>query len=424
MYRRILIVTVGLLICPQVLFAQDDAKDETEELRRRIDALAQEIERLKLGEALVEADQMRFGFGPAASKIYRTERGVSIGGYGEAVYYNYAGSKDDGSNGKADVTDLLRAIVYVGYKFNSKWLLNTEFEFEHGTTSGGAGSVSAEFVHLEYTHSPAFNMRFGLLLVPMGLVNELHEPTVYMGANRPDVEKAIMPSTWRENGLGIYGDTGVFSYRAYVVNGLRGARFSSGGLRGGRQKGGKAVSDHFGLVGRADVTPRPGFLFGGSVYYGNSGQDMARGNPNLKVPTGIYEGHVDIRHSGLWFSALAAFAKLDDVAALNEALGKTGSGSVGETLNGYYVQAGYDLLHRTAYTGQSFMPYLRYERLNTQASVPSGYESNPANDKGSITLGAAYQPEPRIVFKADYKNNNNESDSGLDQFNLQVGYVF
>ena len=424
MYSRILIAVIGLLIVPNVLFAQVDTTEDSEEIKRRIDALAQEIERLKLGEALVEADQMRFGFGPAASKIYRTERGVSIGGYGEAVYYNYAGERDDGSSGKPDVTDLLRAIVYVGYKFNDKWLLNTEFEFEHGTTSGGAGSVSAEFVHLEYTHSPAFNMRFGLLLVPMGLVNELHEPTVYMGANRPDVEKAIMPSTWRENGLGIYGDTGAISYRAYVVNGLKGAKFSSGGLRGGRQKGGKAVSDHFALVGRADVTPRPGFLFGGSVYYGNSGQDLAREYPNVKVPTGIYEGHFDIRHSGLWFSALAAYASLGDVAALNEALGKTGSGSVGETLNGYYVQAGYDLLHRTVHSGQSLMPYLRFERLNTQASVPSGYEQSTANDKGSLTLGVAYQPEPRIVFKLDYKNNSNEADSGLDQLNFQVGYVF
>ena len=424
MYRLLLVVMVSLLICPQVLFAQDDAKDESGEIKRRIDALAQEIEQLKLGEALVEADQMRFGFGPAASKIYRTERGVSIGGYGEAVYFNYAADKDDGSDGgKVDVTDLLRAIVYVGYKFNSKWLLNTEFEFEHGSTGAG-GSVSAEFIHLEYTHSPAFNMRFGLLLVPMGLVNELHEPTVYMGANRPDVEKAIMPSTWRENGMGVYGDTGTIAYRAYIVNGLKGSRFSSGGLRGGRQKGGRALSDHFALVGRADVTPRPGFLFGGSFYYGNSGQELARENANVKVPTGIYEGHVDIRHSGLWVSALAAYAQLGDVAGLNEALGFTGNKSVGETLSGYYVQAGYDLLHRTGYSGQSLMPYLRYERLNTQASVPSGYEQNPANDKGSLTFGAAYQPEPRIVFKVDYKNNANEADSGLDQFNFQVGYVF
>ena len=123
-------------------------------------------------------------------------------------------------------------------------------------------------------------------------------------------------------------------------------------------------------------------------------------------------------------SALAAYAKLGDAAALNETLGYTGNGSVGETLNGFYVQAGYDLLHRTTYVGQSFMPYLRFERVNTQASVPSGYESNPASDKSSITFGAAYQPEPRIVFKLDYKNNSNEADSGLDQLNFQVGYVF
>ncbi len=419
MYRHLLVALITMLISPQVLFAQDDAKEEAEETRRRIDALAQEVEQLKLGEALVEADQSRFGFGPAASKIYRTERGVSIGGYGEAVYFNYAAEKDNGTDGgKVDVTDLLRAIVYVGYKFNSKWLLNTEFEFEHGTT-GVAGSVSAEFIHLEYTHSPAFNMRFGLLLVPMGLVNELHEPTVYMGANRPDVEKAIMPSTWRENGLGIYGDTGTISYRAYIVNGLRGSRFSASGLRGGRQKGSKALSDHFALTGRADVTPRPGFLVGGSFYYGNSGQEL-----DVPVSTGIYEGHVDLRHAGLWVSALAAHAQLGDVAELNEALGFSGSQSVGETLTGYYVQAGYDLLHRASYSGQSVIPYIRYEKVNTQASVPSGFAQDPGKDTSSLTFGVSYQPEPRIVFKVDYKNNRNEADTGLDQFNLQVGYVF
>lgn len=420
----LMIALCAILLAPKILFSQDNDTDDSVDIERKINVLAQEIERMKLGEAIVTADESRFGFGPAASKIYRTERGVSIGGYGELVYFNYSGEKDDGSeSGKIDISDALRAIVYVGYKFNNKWLLNTEFEFEHGS-SGASGSVSAEFVHLEYTHSPKFNMRFGLLLLPVGLVNEMHEPTVYMGANRPDVEKNIMPSTWRENGFGIYGDAGRFSYRAYVVNGLRGAKFSSKGLRGGRQKGSKALTEHFALTGRLDFTPRPGLVVGGSFYAGHSGNGLLSGSQKIKVPTNIYEGHIDIRQAGFWVSALGAYGKLGDVIELNQALGFTGNKSVGEALAGFYVQAGYDLLHRSAYGAKSLMPYLRYEKVNTQSSVPNGYTQDLSKDTSSTTLGVAFLPEPRIVFKADYKNVSNAAGTGLDQFNLQMGYVF
>lgn len=419
-----LLAVVGILTFPQTLFAQEDGQETSEEIERKIDVLAQEIERLKMGEAIVTADESRLGFGPAASKIYRTERGVSIGGYGEVVYFNYADEKDDGSDGgKTDMSDALRAIVYVGYKFNNKWLLNTEFEFEHGS-SGASGSVSAEFVHLEYTHSPQFNMRFGLLLLPVGLVNEMHEPTVYMGANRPDVEKNIMPSTWRENGFGIYGEKGRIAYRAYIVNGLKGAKFSSKGLRGGRQKGSKSLTEHFALTGRLDITPRPGLVVGGSFYAGKSGNGLKNGSKKIGIPTNIFEGHIDIRNSGFWVSALGAYGTLGDVVELNQALGFTGNKSVGEKLTGFYVQAGYDLLHRSAYGAKSLMPYLRYEKVNTQASVPSGYAKDLSKDTSSTTFGVAYLPEPRIVFKADYKNVSNKAGTGLDQFNLQMGYVF
>lgn len=422
--RRIWFLLIGLLFCPQASFSQASDADTVDELKRRIDILAQEIEQLKLGEAAVTADQIQFGLGPAASKIYRTERGVSIAGYGEMVYNNFAKEKDDGSPaGKGDQSDFLRAIIYIGYKFNTSWLLNTEFEFEHATT-GAAGSASAEFVLLEYTYRPEFNLRFGLLLAPMGLVNELHEPTVYMGANRPDIEGSIIPTTWRENGLGIYGDTGKISYRAYILNGLKGAGFSSGGLRGGRQKGSKALTDHFGFTGRLDITPQPGVTVGGSFYGGYSGQDLLNGTDELNVPTGIFEGHVDIRHKGLWFSALGAYSKLGEVTELNNALGLTGSNSVGETLSGFYVQAGYDVLTRTEYNAQTLMPYVRYETLNTQASVPTGFSKNPARDISSLTVGVAYYPESRIVFKADFKNVDNGAGTGLNQINGQMGYIF
>ena len=197
---RFALFTVCMLWLP--VQAQQTVSDSLSELSRRLDVLAQEIERLNLGEAAATADAGQYGLGPAASKIYRTARGVSIGGYGEMVYNRYAGEKENGTtSGKVDQFDMLRAIIYVGYKYNDNWLLNSEFEFEHAST-GVAGSVSAEFVHVEYLRRPEFNLRFGLLLMPMGLVNELHEPTVYMGVGRPDIERVIIPSTWREKCTG------------------------------------------------------------------------------------------------------------------------------------------------------------------------------------------------------------------------------
>ena len=171
--------------------------------------------------------------GPAASKIYAVEQGLSIGGYGETIYNHFEAA------GKSDQFDNLRAVLYFGYKYNDKWVLNTEIEIEHGSTSKD-GSVSSEFAYLDYLASDALNFRAGLMLVPVGLVNELHEPTVFLGARRPDVENRIIPSTWRENGVGIFGELAEgLTYKAYVVNGLKGENFSGKGLRGGRQKGPK-----------------------------------------------------------------------------------------------------------------------------------------------------------------------------------------
>lgn len=419
-----LCVLCGFMAWARPVAAQEAQPDSLAELMRRLNILAEEIERLRLGEAAASADESQYGFGPAASKIYRAERGVSIGGYGEMVYNNFAKDRDDGvAAGKTDQFDFLRAIVYVGYKFNEKWLFNSEIEFEHAST-GKAGEVSVEFAYVDYLYRPEFGLRFGVLLLPMGLINELHEPTVFMGVGRPDIERVIIPTTWRENGAGVFGNAGILSYRSYIVNGLKGSGFSSGGLRGGRQSGSKAQANHFAWTGRLDVTPRPGILFGGSVYAGFSAQNLTLNNQELNVSTRIYEGHADIRYQGVWFSLLGARADVGDVAELNQVSGFTGNASVGETLQGYYVQAGYDLLTRTPYSAQSLMPYLRYESFNTQDAVPAGFSKNPANDVQSLTVGLAYYPESRVVFKLDYKNVDNDADTGVNQFNAAVGYIF
>jgi len=401
------------------------AEDRLSEIERRLEILAEEMEDIKVGEAAVRVsrDQTVSGLGPAASKVYQKDSGVSVGGYGEALLEFFDDSRDDGSeSGAVDRFDFLRAVVYFGYKFSDRWIFNSEIEFEHASTSEG-GSASVEFAYLDYLYRDALNLRAGLVLVPMGWLNELHEPTVYLGAVRPRTENRIIPTTWRENGIGAYGRFGGFDYRTYVINGLDASGFSAKGLRSGRQKGAKAKAEDFAWVGRLDFTGVPGLTAGVAGYFGNSGQDLEDENgDSIAVGTSILDLHVEYRYRGLELRGLWTRAELDDVAQLNEALGYEDNQSVGETLEGGYLQAGYDVL---AGRGRSSLtPYLRWEQINTQQNVPDGWSANPANDEQLMTLGLAYQPIEQLIFKAEYQNIDNEAGTGVDQFNLSMGYIF
>ncbi len=401
------------------------AEARLDEIERRLEILAREMEDLKVGEAAVTASREMevSGLGPAASKIYQKEHGVSVGGYGEAVLEVFDEARDDGrESGAVDQFDFLRAVFYFGYKFTPSWVFNSEIEFEHASTSNG-GSASVEFAYLDYLYRDQLNLRAGMVLVPMGWLNELHEPTVYLGAVRPRTENRIIPTTWRENGVGVYGAIGAFDYRTYVVNGLDGSGFSASGLRGGRQKGAKAKAEDLAWVGRIDFTGVPGLTAGFAGYLGDSGQDLVDADGgSIAVGTSIFDLHLEYRFRGLELRGLWARAELDDVARLNQALGYQNGQSVGETLEGGYLQAGYDVLAGGG--PSSLIPYLRWERINTQESVPEGWSSNPANDERLLTLGLAYQPIEQLIFKAEYQNIDNEAGTGVDQFNLSMGYIF
>lgn len=396
---------------------------DTAKLERRVDLLAAEIERLKLGEAAVVADESVHGLGPAASKIYRKAQGLSIGGYGEMLYQRPDDRRDNGSaSGRRAELDLLRAVVYFGYKWNDRFLFNSEIEFEHATTGDGTGEVAVEFAHVDYLARPELSLRAGLLLVPMGFVNELHEPTVYLGAKRPDSERVILPSTWRENGFGLFGEAGKLSYRAYAVTGFQAEGFTAGGLRGGRQQGAKAIAEDWGLVARLDYLPIPGLTLGASGYLGDSGQGLRDGAGDIGVGVTIFEGHGEWRWRGLELRALVTQAELDDVARLNGELGLTGAASIGERLTGSYLQLGYDVLAGRG--DHQLVPFVRVERYDTQDRVPAGFTRNGANDVDSLTLGLAWKPFEQFVIKADFQNYDNAANTGIDQFNVSLGYVF
>jgi hypothetical protein len=403
------------------------------ELERRLEVLAGEIEKLKIGEAAAAADRSDYGLGPAASKVYRAERGISIGGYGEIAYQKIqeiGGHEDAGLRAKAEDDeeeeegapgrhfDLRRAVVYFGYKWSDRILFNSEVEYEHA-----GGEVSVEFAYLDFLWRPEANFRAGLILLPVGFLNELHEPTVFLGADRPDVEQRILPSTWREGGFGLFGQAGPFTYRTYVVNGLNAAGFTDDGLRGGRQGGDEASAEDLAWAGRLDYTGIPGLTVGGSAYAGKAGQGLeAPDGRKVGAATRIYEGHLEWKWRGLELRALGAQARLSDVAALNETLGLEGDESVGERLTGYYLQAGYDLLSGRG--GRALTPFIRWETLNTQDAVPAGFSANPDTDIRNLTVGLEYKPIEQVVIKADYRDVHNRADTGADRFTLLLGYVF
>ena len=436
--RRPALVAVALalvLACGRALAQDTTASPEApsnEELARRIAALAQELDDAKLGEVAAPLES-EYGLGPAASKIYRVDQGVSIGGYGEANYINFAHEREDGvASGRQDQIDYLRQVLYLGYKFDDHVLFNTEIEFEHAST-GKSGEVSVEFAYLDFLLDPAANARVGLLLVPMGFVNELHEPTTYFGVNRPDVERQIIPTTWRANGAGIFGEpdrVAGLSYRAYVIESLQSVgseSFGASGLRNGRQSGSQASMNDVAGVVRVDGS-RAGFTLGASAFFGNTGQGAVDSvGAEIAGFTTIYEGHVEWQRRGAVARALVSRADVDDAAAINLAndIVAGSNGGVGSVLIGWYIEAGYDVMQVLAPGSRyKLMPFARYLEIDTQHEVADGFAADPAQDRTQLTVGASFFPHSQVVLKADWMGNANAADTGVDQWNFGIGFLF
>ena len=406
--------------------AQMQPSPDLAEIRRQIEILGSEIEALKTRQtdepALADVEQ--HGLGAAASKVYRVNQGISFGGYGEMLYENFDKKSDAGvAVSNRDQFDMLRGILYAGYKYNDRVLFNSEIEFEHGSTGSG-GEASVEFAYLDYLVRPDIGLRGGLVLVPMGLVNEQHEPTAYLTARRSAVENSIIPSTWREMGVGAFGDVGQVTWRAYVVNSLNGRNFTAGGVRGGRQKGARALIEDLALTGRVDWQPMVGTVVGGSFFTGNTGQANVAGGNTVDAKLTLWDLHAESQFRGATVRALWTRGTLDDVAQLNALNSFTGNRSIGESLAGWYVEGGYDLSSLLNFGESSLTPYVRYERLDTQRRVPAGFTRNPANDQTIFTWGVQFKPIPQTVIKADYQDVENEAGTGLNQWNFAIGYIF
>ena len=205
--RRWIVILAGLSLSAGPGFADSTAGEDPRvaELERKVDVLTQEIEALKLG-AVAETTryESRRGLAPAASKVYGVTRGISLGGYGEMLLERFDREDQDGLGVRTrDRIDYLRQVLYLGYKFDDHLLFNSELEIEHAAIRDqaevqvdpltGAGDVELsgefglEFAYVEWSAHRGLGLRAGMLLVPLGLTNEIHEPPTYLEIGRAHV---------------------------------------------------------------------------------------------------------------------------------------------------------------------------------------------------------------------------------------------
>jgi len=409
--------SLGLAL-PGPVSAQDADSVRIAELERRLEAVTREIERLSLGIDVIQADSGMMGLGPAAAKVYQVTQGVSIGGYGEILYENFAGTREDGAPATSlDAIDALRAVLYFGYKFDDRLLFNSEIEIEHGN------ETYLEFAYLDYMLTEAIGVRAGLLLAPVGLVNELHEPLTFVDTKRSFTENRIIPTTWRENGVGLFGNGERITWRVYVMNSLNGAGFNASGLRGGRQRGIRALAENMGVAARADYIGMPGLMVGASSFFGGTGQGRQLNGTEVDGNLLVWDAHFDYEARGFDVRGVVAGASLNDASELNQLNNLAGAAGVGDEMLGWYVEAGYDVLSTTD-TPHQLHPFARYEKVNTQSSMVPGIAAAPVNEVEAISLGLAWRPIPQAALKVARQLLSNGAETGIDQWNVQLSWLF
>jgi len=359
---------------------------------------------------------------PGTSAAAQEEERTTVGGYGEVHYTNLSGAETPGR------VNVARFVAYLAHSFNERLSLRSELEVEDARIEGGeeGGEVSVEQVYLDYMFSPAATIRAGLVLPPIGIVNESHEPTTFNGVDRPGFDHDVIPTTWRDIGVGLVGSVpggSGLSYRVYLLNGLVASGFSAEeGIREGRQEGHDATFANPSLTGRLEWT-RPGLTVGGSFWYGGSAaQDPALGTGTFDNAVAVVSADARYDTGPFMFRGVVANVSIADAAAINQAFG----GQVGSRIAGGYVEGAYNLLSALApASSQRLLGFVRYERYNTQAGVPDGVVRDDAFARRTTTFGLTYKPVYNVVFKGDYQLRRNRAGVGQDeQLALGVGYQF
>jgi hypothetical protein len=282
---------------------------------------------------------------------------------------------------------------------------------------GKPGAVEQAFIEYGSQTLP-FRVRAGLVLVPFGHLNTIHEPTAFHGVERPKVDNLIIPSTWREAGLGVVGTIGeTAGYEAYLISGLNAAAFSAEkGLRGGRTAVAEAYAGAPAVVARLHAEPVIGLEVALSGYHGDAGAN----HPTKKLEVGVTGGAFDLRYKAHAIEARAEVAAFS--LSGSEALATPATAAVGSLITGGYLELGVDLLE-LAGRSQELVPFVRYEQYDTTAEVADGLV-DPETAGTDIVFGLTWRPIPQIAFKLDHIVRTAEAGSEEQVTSAGLGYMF
>ncbi|RZV57930.1 MAG: hypothetical protein EX254_10215 [Flavobacteriaceae bacterium] len=346
-------------------------------------------------------------------------KAVTVGAYGEITY-----NQPESDNGELDIQ---RLVILFGYKFNDKAQFVTELEIEH------VEEIFVEQAFVNYNVADNISLRGGLMLVPMGIVNEYHEPTTFNGVERPAVDNVIVPTTWREIGLGVNGriPEASIGYQAYVFNGFKstvnedgeviGFLKGSNGLRGGRQKAIKSTIDSPTFSTKIEYFGILGLRLGLSGYFGRT-QASDEIDDVDGSDIGVAMFGLDARYAYQRFAARGQFiyATLSDTEAYNDLSGN----DLGSALQGYYGEVAYNLL--SLEKKQRLFAFLRYENYDTHTNTAGTLMSNDAYNRTDVTTGLSYHIAPGVVLKGDYQFRDNalEGSNVNNRLNFGIGIWF
>jgi hypothetical protein len=353
---------------------------------------------------------------------------ITVSGYGQ-IDYNHQFADSVRHNGLLDVH---RLITFFGYQFAPKTFFVTEIEMEH------VRELYVEQAFVQHNINPFLNFRAGLLLIPMGIVNEYHEPTTFNGVERPNIDGKIIPSTWREMGLGFSGkfDAASLKYQLYLVNGFlsyndngEGKLRGIDGFRKGRQKGAESILTHPNLSTKIDYYGIQGLKLGLAGYFGKSqstafeGLDINNENNVSQADStviGTSMVGLDFRYNNKGFQARGQviYANNSNVKAYNTFTGN----DLGEEFFGYYIEAGYDVFRLLKKDlSLELNLFARYENYDTHHSVYSEMNQNLAFDRTDVTIGAGLRLANGAVLKIDYQRFTNKDLNTAEKHQMNAG---
>jgi len=322
-----------------------------------------------------------------------------FGAYGE-LHLNLLENEATGEDSR--MLDFHRFVLFYGHRFSDRLRFNSELEIEHAVSGGDEpGEVELEQAYIEYDWAAGHNLRTGLFLLPVGILNETHEPPTFYGVERNPVESYIIPSTWREGGLAFSGKLAeALRYDFAVHSGLKTGADDAFAVRAGRQQVAKASFDAPAWTGRVRWLGLPGLELAASVQYQ---QDVTQNTDPSAGSAWLISGHVAWQSGSFGLRALYARWSLDGA----------GPEAVGADLqDGWYVEPSWRFSERWGV-------FARYSRWDNRAG------SSLDTEMAQTDLGVNFWLHPNVVFKFDVQTQDAAPGRAeLDGWNLGVGYQF